>query len=166
MKKQVLHIMVMSFILMSCGGSKKSNSSSSKKRVSYSATISKKAQNIIDYAMDYKGTRYRYGGTTKKGMDCSGLVYTAFLTEDIKLPRTSRAMATRGKEINLNQVKEGDLLFFKTSKNKNTINHVGLVVSINNSIQFIHASVSRGVIVSSLDESYWNKCYTKARRLL
>lgn len=126
-----------------------------------------KADNIIGSALQFSGVRYKYGGTTKKGMDCSGLLYVAFSENDVQLPRISYHMAEEGKRIRLNDVTKGDLLFFKTSKRGNRINHVGMVVSVeNNEIKFIHASTSRGVIVSSLREGFWNSAFVRATRVL
>lgn len=127
---------------------------------------SNKAENIINYAKTFEGTRYKFGGTTKAGMDCSGLIYTSFKQEDILMPRISRDMATKGIQISVNDVQEGDLVFFKTSK-RNTINHVGLVVKSNRGeIHFIHSTTSLGVIISSMDESYWKKAFVEARRVI
>jgi cell wall-associated NlpC family hydrolase len=76
-------------------------------------------------------------------------------------------MANEGKRIHVNEVQKGDLLFFKTQKNSKRINHVGLVVDIEgDEIKFIHSSSSRGVIVSSLREGYWNAAFIKATRIL
>ena len=117
--------------------------------------------------MSFKGTRYKFGGTTRKGMDCSGLVYVSFQSENISLPRVSRDMATQGRRIKLSQVDKGDLVFFKTSKNRKTINHVGLVVDAGRgNIKFIHSTSSRGVIISSLDERYWNDAFVEVRRII
>lgn len=128
--------------------------------------IKLKVRNIIDVARSFHGTPYKFGGTTSKGMDCSGLIYTAFKEEDIHLPRISRDMATKGKKISLNDVTIGDLVFFKTDNRRNVINHVGLVVDVfPGKILFIHSSTSQGVIVSALDESYWNKAFVEARRI-
>lgn len=172
-------------LLISCGGSKSSRNKTQKtvssvtakkkknskkpiadgEKLKYSSKSErKKIQSIIKYAKSFDGTRYKYGGTTKKGMDCSGLVYTSFKKEDIILPRTSRAMSTQGKKIKLNKLQHGDLLFFKTSK-KNVINHVGIVVQTKGEIKFIHASVSKGVTISSLNERYWKNCFTSIRRI-
>lgn len=126
-----------------------------------------KADLIINTAMAYSGVRYKYGGTTKKGMDCSGLLYVSFGENDIPLPRVSNQMADEGKKIKLNKVSKGDLLFFKTSKKGKKINHVGLVVAVDGrDIKFIHATSSRGVIVSSLQEGFWNYAFVKATRVL
>ena len=126
-----------------------------------------KAQNIIDYAEDFKGVRYKWGGTTKAGMDCSGLIYESFRAYNVTLPRISRDMAKRGSKIALKNVHKGDLLFFKTGNRRNAINHVGLIVSIkNNDIEFIHATSSKGVMTSWINETYWHKAFYEARRVL
>lgn len=125
------------------------------------------ADHVISTAMTFSGTRYKYGGTTKKGMDCSGLLYVAFGEHDVQLPRVSYHMAEEGKKIKVKNVVKGDLLFFKTKKRARRINHVGMVVAVEgDEIKFIHASSSRGVIVSSLREGYWNHAFVKATRVL
>lgn len=127
----------------------------------------KKAYKVIKTAKKFEGTRYKYGGTDKKGMDCSGLIYTSFQEEGISLPRTSRAMSLEGKRLYLKEVSVGDLLFFETNKNRKVINHVGLVVEVNDDgIYFIHSSTSRGVIISSLSETYWYNNFVMARRVI
>ena len=127
-----------------------------------STSINKK---IIQKALSYKGTKYKYGGMTKSGIDCSGLMYNSFKSEHITLPRTSLAQSQRGVAISKKNIQEGDLVFFKTSR-KNRINHVGLVVSNKSgTVKFIHASSSRGVMISSLKEGYWANAYAKARRI-
>ena len=121
---------------------------------------------IIDYAKTFQGTRYKFGGTTDAGMDCSGLVYTAFQKENITLPRISRDMATKGILISFKDIEEGDLVFFKTSS-RNTINHVGLVVEAKRGeVKFIHSTTRAGVIISSLDEDYWKKTFVEVRRVI
>ena len=125
------------------------------------------ASNITNEALRYKGTPYKFGGTTKRGMDCSGLIYTAFQKEDISLPRTSRAMSLQGIRLSLKDLSEGDLLFFETNKNKKVINHVGLVIGFNDDdVLFIHSTSSRGVIVSNFSERYWRDAFVMARRVL
>ncbi|WP_420604016.1 C40 family peptidase [Flagellimonas sp.] len=126
-----------------------------------------KANDIVSTALTFSGTRYKFGGLTKKGMDCSGLVFVSLKENDISFPRVSYQMAEQGKRIKLTQVQKGDLLFFKTSKRGKRINHVGLVVDVKGvDIKFIHSTTSRGVIVSSLREGYWNHAFVKAMRFL
>jgi len=146
-----------------------SSCSTSKQIVSKTDVKTKKAKNIsnaiVSYAMAFKGAPYKWGGLTRQGMDCSGLVYKAFKKHQIDIPRTSLAMSKTGKDILLRQVSSGDLLFFKTSSKQ--INHVGLVVESKNAeIKFIHATTKRGVIVSKLSENYWKKAFQKAKRVL
>ena len=126
-----------------------------------------KADAIINTALTYSGVKYKHGGTTRKGMDCSGLLYVSFYQNEVPIPRVSSEMAGEGKRIRLEKVKKGDLLFFKTSRKGKRINHVGLVVSVDRyEIKFIHSTSSRGVIVSSLREGFWNHSFVKAARVL
>ncbi len=125
------------------------------------------ADRIINTALEYSGVRYKYGGTTKDGLDCSGLMMISFGEHDYNLPRSSSQMAEEGKKVKLNEVAKGDLLFFCTGRRNRKINHVGLVVTTEgDEIKFIHSSTSRGVIVSSLREGYWNSAFVKATRVL
>lgn len=141
---------------------KVTSTTSSKKR-----RTNKKADAIVAKALTFSGTRYKFGGITKKGMDCSGLIYVALKENEISFPRVSYQMANEGKRIKLTAVEKGDLLFFKTSKSGKRINHVGLVVHVDgDNIQFIHSTSSRGVIVSSLREGFWNHSFIKATRIL
>lgn len=126
-----------------------------------------KPESIINYAKQFEGVRYKWGGTSKSGMDCSGLIFESFRVHDILLPRISRDMAKKGKKITLKNVLKGDLLFFKTGNRRNSINHVGLIVDIrDNNIEFIHATSGKGVITSWLNEVYWLKAFYEARRIL
>ena len=125
------------------------------------------AENVICTALTFSGVRYKFGGTTTKGMDCSGLLYVSFKEHNIDMPRVSYQMAEKGQRIKVKNVTKGDLLFFKTGKRGKKINHVGLVVDVKgDEIRFIHATSSRGVIVSSLREGYWNYAFVKATRVL
>ncbi|CAL2102732.1 NlpC/P60 family protein [Tenacibaculum sp. 190130A14a] len=126
-----------------------------------------KVTQIISLANSYKGVAYRAGGTTKRGMDCSGLVTTVFRAFDMQLPRSSALMSREGEEISLEEVREGDLLFFDIARLKGNINHVGLVTSIEKgNILFIHSTTSRGVITTSINEPYWKEAFVKAKRVL
>ncbi|WP_396148994.1 C40 family peptidase [Flavobacterium sp.] len=121
---------------------------------------------LISSAMQYEGVRYRGGGTTTAGMDCSGLVSTVFKTYDISLPRSSNDMSKVGQKLKLKDIKKGDLVFFKTSS-RGVINHVGLVTEVrDDEILFIHSSVQRGVIVSSTKEPYYQRTFVQANRVL
>ncbi len=121
---------------------------------------------LIDSAYSYIGTPYKWAGTSRSGMDCSGFVSTAFSAINVPLSRSSIEMSTQGKDIPLSQAEVGDLLFFKTSRKRNRISHVGIVVGVGDEVKFIHASVSQGITVSSLSEDYWQKAYAKTSRVL
>lgn len=124
-----------------------------------------KIQIVVEEAKSYLGTPYKYAGNTRNGMDCSGLMSVCFSEIGMKLNRSSDGIALQGEDIDLNEVKVGDLLFFKTSKTR-AISHVGLVVEVGGDIKFIHSSTSRGVIISSLNEPYWTKAYVKAQKII
>ena len=121
---------------------------------------------LIDSAYSYIGTPYKWAGTSRSGMDCSGFVSTAFSAINVPLSRSSLEMSTQGRDIPLSQAEVGDLLFFKTNRKLNRISHVGIVVGVGDEVKFIHASVSQGITVSTLSENYWQKAYAKTSRVL
>ena len=121
---------------------------------------------LIDSAYSYIGTPYKWAGTSRSGMDCSGFVSTAFSAINVPLSRSSTEMSTQGRDIPLSQAELGDLLFLKTTRKRNRISHVGIVVGVGDEVKFIHASVSQGITVSSLSENYWQKAYAKTSRVL
>ena len=121
---------------------------------------------LIDSAYSYIGTPYKWAGTSRSGMDCSGFVSTAFSAINVPLSRSSTEMSTQGRDIPLSQAEVGDLLFFKTTRKRNRISDVGIVVGVGDEVKFIHASVSQGITVSSLSEDYWQKAYAKTSRVL
>ncbi len=102
----------------------------------------------------WKGTPHVMGGNTQKGVDCSGLVIQCYLqvyqTEFIG--RRAEDLFSETKHVKRNDLREGDLVFFKISGRR--INHVGIYLSDGN---FVHTSSSRGVMISNLSEAYWNK---------
>ena len=172
--KPIALLLILSALLVNCGSSKKVVTKRSKrtevirpKEREIDRVVSKKIENIIDEAKKYEGTRYKYGGTTKKGMDCSGLVTVAFQEEDIILPRTTGALSATGDWIDVKELQEGDLVFFATKKNSRRVNHVGIVTTSRpGHVEFIHSTTSRGVIISNLAERYWYLAYVQGRRVL
>ena len=124
------------------------------------------ADELIRMASDNLGSRYRAGGTSKNGFDCSGLMYSTFSSLDIKLPRSSVEMAAIGTKVDAKEAKKGDLIFFKT-RGGSQINHVGMVVEVcDGEIRFIHSSTQSGVIISSTKEKYYEKNFTQINRVL
>ncbi|WP_240941405.1 C40 family peptidase [Paenibacillus sp. HB172176] len=111
-----------------------------------------------------EGTKYRYGGTTTKGFDCSGFTGYVFAKMNIDLPRVSRDQATIGTKVAKADLQPGDLVFFDTSgKNNGGITHVGIYVGDG---EFAHASTSRGVTFEKLDSSYYKNRFVTARRVM
>jgi len=119
--------------------------------------------NLLTFLMvqyqEWKGTRYRMGGLSKSGVDCSGFALLTFRNQfGIELPRSTYEQNKLGQEIKPDQLQAGDLVFFHTGRN----NHVGIYLQDN---QFLHASTRAGVKISSLSEPYWKRRYWKAKRL-
>lgn len=125
-----------------------------------------KADFLIAKASQHIGTRYRSGGTTPGGFDCSGLMIATFQEIEMKLPRTSREQSNYGVSIDRSQAQKGDLIFF-TTNGRGSINHVGMVTEvIGDEIKFIHSSIQAGVIISSTKEEYYAKRFVKVNRVL
>jgi cell wall-associated NlpC family hydrolase len=123
------------------------------------------ATQLINNAMQFVGVRYRTGGTSLSGMDCSGLITAAFNIFDIKLPRNSSAMSTVGSKICKTDAQKGDLIFFRT--HGGAINHVGMVIEvINDEVKFLHSSSSKGVMVSSTKERYYKRTFAQINKVL
>ena len=126
-----------------------------------------KAEFLIAKASQHIGTRYRGGGTTSAGFDCSGLMFSTFKNIDMTLPRSSSSMAAgAGYRIERSQAQKGDLIFF-TTNGRGSINHVGMITEINgDEIKFIHSSVQAGVIISSTEEPYYKRRFVQINRVL
>ncbi|MFQ3230390.1 C40 family peptidase [Reinekea sp.] len=113
-----------------------------------------------DVYSKYRGTPYRYGGTGDGGFDCSGFINVAYQEAlNTSLPRTTEQLIKTGQVIRRDQLREGDIVFFKTSAKQL---HAGIFVGDGG---FIHASTSKGVIKSSLANQYWIDNYIQARRI-
>lgn len=110
---------------------------------------------------NWRGTRYRWGGDSKDGIDCSALtrrVYRAVFN-GYELPRVSVDQVRMGNIVSRENLKPGDILFFRP---RNSVNHTA--VYLGNSL-FINASSSKGVIISSIEEPYWNQYFRYGVRI-
>ena len=123
---------------------------------------------MISSARTFIGTPYKYGGTSRSGMDCSGLLINSFKAVEISLPRSSEAQSKVGTEIKLKDLEPGDLVFFATGNKKRRITHVGLVTEIKgrDEVKFIHASSSLGVVETNIYADYYQKRFRGARRVI
>ena len=115
---------------------------------------------LYDHYQQWKGVRYRMGGMSKNGVDCSGFVYRTFRDKlGQNLPRTTRMQSRQGYQIKKNDLRTGDLVFFRPDGNKR---HVGIYLEDG---LFMHASTSIGVTISRLDNRYWRQSYWQSRRI-
>lgn len=130
-----------------------------------SGHLSHNKTQILNNAKEHLGGKYVWGGTQPKGFDCSGYVQYLYKKEGVALPRTALAQSKVGLSINRNELKKGDLLFFLTDKRRNIpITHVGMYIGND---KFIHAaSKKKGIIISSLSKSKYNRIYVKAKRII
>lgn len=126
----------------------------------------KKIQKVIRTARSYRGTPYRWGGTTRIGMDCSGLLCTSFKAINVDLPRTSNEQSQFGRHVRPRELRPGDLVFFGAAANSRQISHVGMVTDVKgrDEVYFIHASTSLGVKEDNLYSNYYQKIFLKAVR--
>ncbi len=150
-------------ILCSCGGTRIAvddadafNRKEKKRKISL----------VIQTCKGFLGTPYQWGGTTRSGLDCSGLLYISYQMNGIKIPRTSNEQSMVGKKVSKKKLKEGDWVFFASGKKKNKITHVGLVTQVKNKekIRFIHASSSLGVVENNFFAPYYEKIFVRAIR--
>ncbi|BDD05354.1 C40 family peptidase [Aureibacter tunicatorum] len=126
-----------------------------------------KVNTLVKTARSYTGTPYRYGGTSRNGMDCSALLVNSFDIIGINLPRTSKEQSEQGQKVKLKDLQPGDLVFFGSKKNKRRISHAGLVTEVVNDdhVKFIHATTSLGVTESNVHSKYYKKLFREARRI-
>lgn len=121
------------------------------------------ATGVVETALRYLGCPYVFGGTSRDGVDCSGLVYAVYREHGIGLPRDSVSMWGVGSQVSRGNLRPGDIVFFRDTY-KAGISHVGIYIGGN---QFVHAAnPGRGVVVSSLDEDYYASRYVGANRVM
>ena len=165
MKKMTFHpsflILLCAFTFYSCSSSRSATASSS-----HLSKEQRLRQDVVRYAKEQLGTKYRYGGDTPKGFDCSGFTSYVMNHFNITLSRSSRYQAQEGKKIDVRNVQAGDLVFYKRSK-AGKVFHVSMVIENNRKgIQVIH-STSRGVVIDNISESsYWSPKLSSARDVI
>lgn len=123
-------------------------------------------QQVIDTAKSFQGTPYRYGGSSRTGMDCSALVYLSFRSVGITLPRVSADQSRIGKRVSKRRLKKGDVVFFATGRRRRRVTHAGIITEKRpGRTYFIHASTSLGVTEDHIQSKYWSKRWVRARRI-
>lgn len=120
---------------------------------------------IVDFAMQYLGYPYVYGGCSSRGFDCSGFAKYVYANFGITLSRTASAQMDHGAAVSMGELQPGDLVFFKKAgSSASRASHVGIYIGNN---QFIHASTSTtGVIISNMDSAYYTTGFVGGRRLV
>lgn len=148
-----IFLLVLGIVLSSCSSSKKIRKQN--------------VETVISTAKSYRGTPYRYGGTTRSGIDCSALIFHAYNSVGYQLPRTSAEQSKLGKKVSERKLKKGDLVFFATGKKRRVVTHSGIVTEVSpRGVYFIHSSTSLGVTEDNLSNNYWNKAFRFGRRVL
>ncbi|RYF68871.1 MAG: NlpC/P60 family protein [Cytophagaceae bacterium] len=137
------------------------------KTVDSKTYVSRYAREVISQARTYTGTPYRSGGNTYDGIDCSGLICSAFSAVGLKMPRISWQQSEVGYEVEVSDIKPGDLIFFVPDHGKaGYVSHAAIVTEVRSEsdIRFIHASSSRGVREDNLYSNYFKGRFVKALR--
>lgn len=135
---------------------------SSKDIVISSEIVDLKLYSVLkEHYKEWEGVKYKLGGTSKKGIDCSGFVQKTFKEKlGIILPRTTIEQSKLGRKVSIKEIKTGDLVFFKTGHN---VKHVGIYLKDGD---FLHASTKIGVTISNLEEKYYISHFWKIQRIL
>lgn len=125
------------------------------------------ADKVVDYAEKQVGVKYKYGSSKKEnGFDCSGFITYVFSHFDIPVPRISKDFTNTGDEVAIQNCRRGDIILFTGSDaNSGEVGHMGIITSIENGfVNFIHASTSKGVMISGMN-SYFIPRFVKVNRL-
>ena len=152
MKFRFYWLILAIFILSSCASGKKART--------------RKIDKVVQTARSYTGVPYKYGGTTRAGMDCSGLMIVSFKSADVSIPRTAKEQSKIGKRVEKEELKKGDLVFFSAKPGRRKIVHAGMVTEVRSkeNVRFIHSSTKLGVVEDNLFSDYYRKIFVKARR--
>ena len=123
-------------------------------------------EQILQEVKKYIGTRYRWGGSTKQGVDCSGfvrLIYKKIFGVDLPHKVSYQCSLPIFNRVSLEKLRTGDLIFFSSTEKKRKINHVGIYLADGN---FAHALRKKGVNISNIDEQHWKSRLISAKRII
>lgn len=166
MKRHTLHTILLTAVTLAmlftaCGPAKQIQRPNA--HYDSSRSLTTREQNaLVKEAKRWLGTKYKYGGHSRSGTDCSGMVMEVYRKVcDVALPRSSHEQQAYCKGISKKDLMEGDLVFFATGRGK-TVSHVGMYIGDG---KIVHASASKGVIVSHLDDKYYLRTYHSSGRV-
>lgn len=161
----LISVFVLSVILLSgCGSSQHAGAGKGGGYTSSQKLTPSQEKELVKEAKKWIGTKYRYGGHSRSGTDCSGMVMEVYKKVcGVKLPRSSREQQAFCKKIKRENLRKGDLVFFSTGKSRKSVSHVGLYIGDG---EIVHASASKGVMISSLNEKYFQRTYHSSGRVL
>lgn len=187
---KIILLCVLPMLLIGCGSSRKSVRSGSSGRITSTTTSPSKgkgdggastgqgnvtlaeilreisdpmARDLVSEAGNWIGTQYVYGGSSRAGTDCSGLVMSVYHDVcGLKIPRTTRDQVKYCTQVARNKLRPGDLIFFGNGGSPENVSHVGMYVGNG---RMIHASSSRGVIISGFESGYWADRYATGARV-
>ena len=164
---------VILFILSACNALRPAESGipqprkpqGSNTRTNTSRTVSSLRTDVIRTARKYQGIKYKYGGSTPKGFDCSGFTSYVLLKNKVDLQRTSKEQSKEGKKIRVKTAQPGDFLFFGS---KGKVSHVAIITQNDaKGLKVIHSTSSKGVIEQNITYSdYWQSRLLFARKIL
>lgn len=158
------HIIILLFIatlFVGCGSLADRSGAKSSYKSNGKAFSRQLGKNVVAQARQLVGTPYRYGGSSPKGFDCSGLVYYSFKKAGLNAPRTTSSLFSNTRRVSFRELRQGDLVFFKLTGRK--VSHVGIYVGDD---KFIHApSSGKKVMFSKISNTYWRERYVGGGRL-
>ncbi|MBN1446815.1 MAG: C40 family peptidase [Bacteroidetes bacterium] len=149
-------------LLSACSSSRESSATTPSGAPPLPVSISSGRRAVVMESYRWLGTPYQYGGNTRRGVDCSGLVHAVFGRFGVTLPRRASDLIRKGRSRDRRDLLPADLVFFANTAGKG-ITHVGIYLGEN---RFIHSSTRRGVIISSLEDDYYRRHYAGARMII
>lgn len=165
--KLIFSFLLIIFFMMGCSSKQENLSSKSELEklpfpsASLEKTLTSVNYKLQDFYSNWNGVKYKWGGNSKRGIDCSAFIQQAYKKSfNINIPRTTKTQVKVGKTIEKSQLEIGDLVFFKTGYDTR---HVGIYLDNG---QFMHASTKKGVTISKLNNVYYKKHYWTAKRII
>lgn len=158
--RRIYITLIISGLVTACSSTPEPEEIEQADAVTFQAQTFANSPDLLDFYNEWHGTPYRLGGTKKSGIDCSAFVQKAFVEAyQLALPRTTQQQSQQGVKLSWREAQQGDLVFFKTRR---TTYHVGIYLGDK---QFMHASTSKGVIISRIDNPYWASKFWQIRRV-